>query len=93
MRIGFAALAGVVAFSTAAMAADQTIRSNELRASKIIGSTVYDNNNEKIGSVQDIMLGTGGRSISLLSTSAHFSVWGARTSPSICRKLKPIMIA
>jgi sporulation protein YlmC with PRC-barrel domain len=39
---------------------DQTIRSDELRASKIIGSSVYDRNNEKIGSVQDIILGTGG---------------------------------
>jgi len=55
------AVASVVALSTSAMAADQMIRSNELRASKIIGSSVYDRNNEKIGSVQDIILGTGGK--------------------------------
>jgi sporulation protein YlmC with PRC-barrel domain len=56
-----AAVAGIITISTAAMAADQTIQSNELRASKIIGSAVYDRNNEKIGSVQDIILGTGGK--------------------------------
>ena len=62
MRVGFMAVAaGLLALSTAANAADQTIRSNELRASKIIGSNVYDRNNEKIGSVQDIILGSGAK--------------------------------
>ena len=61
MRIAIMTVAGLIAMSTAGFAADQTIRSDELRASKIIGSTVYDRNNEKIGSVQDIILGTGGK--------------------------------
>ena len=62
MRVGFIAMAaGVLALSTAANAADQMIQSNELRASKIIGSNVYNRNNEKIGSVQDSILGTGGK--------------------------------
>jgi sporulation protein YlmC with PRC-barrel domain len=61
MRICLMTVASLLAFSTVAMAADQTIRSDELRASKIIGSSVYDNNNAKIGSVQDIILGKGGK--------------------------------
>lgn len=62
MRIGLMTVAAsMLASATASPAADQTIQSNELRASKIIGSRVYDHNNEKIGSVQDIILGTGGK--------------------------------
>ena len=72
MRIRILALAGLVAFSTAAMAADQTIRSDELRASKIIGSSVYDHNNQKIGSVQDIVLGTGGKVDSVIVDVGSF---------------------
>jgi sporulation protein YlmC with PRC-barrel domain len=57
----FALALGSAAVCSTAFAADQTIKSNELRASKIIGSSVYDHNNQKVGSVQDIILGTGGR--------------------------------
>ena len=66
------ALAAVVALSTTAMAADQTIRPNELRASKIIGSSVYDRNNEKIGSVQDIILGSGAKVDSVIVDVGSF---------------------
>jgi sporulation protein YlmC with PRC-barrel domain len=55
------AIAGAMLAGGTAFAADQTIQSNELRASKVIGSSVYDHNNQKIGSVQDIILGTGGK--------------------------------
>jgi sporulation protein YlmC with PRC-barrel domain len=60
-------LAGALTLGTgAAFAADDshgvsTIKPDELRASKVIGSSVYDHNNQKIGSVQDIILGQGGR--------------------------------
>jgi sporulation protein YlmC with PRC-barrel domain len=78
MRSGFLAVAGLLAISTTAMAADQTIRSDELRASKIIGSSVYDNNNEKIGSVQDIILGKGGKVDSVVVDVGTFLGMGGK---------------
>src|ERR1700742_5177726 len=79
MRVGFMAVAaGLLALSTAAMAADQTIQSNELRASKIIGSSVYDKNNEKIGSVQDIILGTGAKVDSVVVDVGTFLGMGGK---------------
>ena len=47
--------------STAAFAADTQIKSDEMRASKIIGSTVYDRNNQSMGSVKDIVIAKGGQ--------------------------------
>jgi len=38
-----------------------TTQSGELRASQVIGSTVYDNQNRNIGSVKDIVLGQDGK--------------------------------
>jgi sporulation protein YlmC with PRC-barrel domain len=38
-----------------------TTRSGELRASELIGSTVYDVQNQDIGSVKDVVLGHDGR--------------------------------
>lgn len=78
MRISAMTLAGIMAFSTAAIAADQTIRSDELRASKVIGSSVYDRNNEKIGSVQDIILGTGGKVDSVVVDVGTFLGMGGK---------------
>ncbi len=40
--------------------AGETIKPDQMRATKIIGSSVYDINNEKLGSVQDIVLDNGG---------------------------------
>ncbi len=79
MRLGYIAVAaGLLAISTAANAADRTIHSNELRASKIIGSTVYDRNNQDIGSVQDIILGTGGRVDSVVVDVGTFLGMGGK---------------
>jgi sporulation protein YlmC with PRC-barrel domain len=78
MRIGVLTVASLLAFSSAAMAADQTIRSDELRASKIIGSSVYDRNNEKMGSVQDIILGTGGKVDSVIVDVGTFLGMGGK---------------
>jgi sporulation protein YlmC with PRC-barrel domain len=78
MRIAIATMAGLLAFSTVAIAADQTIRSSELRASKIIGSSVYDRNNEKIGSVQDIILGSGGKVDSVVVDVGTFLGMGGK---------------
>lgn len=58
-------------------AAPQTIRSDELRASKVIGSAVYDRNNQKVGSVQDIILGPGGKVDNVIvSTGSTMGVGG-----------------
>ena len=38
-----------------------TIQPNEMRASKIIGSSVYDRQNRDIGKVSDVILARGGR--------------------------------
>lgn len=42
-------------------AGSDMIRPDEMRASKIIGSAVYDRDNQKLGDVQDIILGKDGR--------------------------------
>jgi sporulation protein YlmC with PRC-barrel domain len=41
--------------------AGQTIRPDQVRASKMIGSTVYDTQNQKIGDVRDIVLDKSGQ--------------------------------
>jgi len=78
MRSSLLAVAGLLAVSGTAMAADQTIRSDELRASKIIGSSVYDTNNQKMGSVQDIILGTGGKVDSVIVDVGTFLGMGGK---------------
>jgi sporulation protein YlmC with PRC-barrel domain len=54
----------VVAAAPLARAADTTgavqIKSNEMRASKIIGSSVYDAQSQKLGTVQDLVIAKGG---------------------------------
>jgi sporulation protein YlmC with PRC-barrel domain len=46
---------------TRAAATAAGIQPDEMRASKIIGSAVYDVQNRKIGSVQDLVLGKSGK--------------------------------
>jgi sporulation protein YlmC with PRC-barrel domain len=59
------ALGALVVASPLARAADTTgaaqIKSSEMRASKIIGSSVYDTNNQKLGTVQDLIVAKGGQ--------------------------------
>jgi sporulation protein YlmC with PRC-barrel domain len=59
------ALGALVVASPLAYAADTTgavqIKSNEMRASKIIGSSVYDANNQKLGTVKDLVIAKGGQ--------------------------------
>ena len=47
-----------------------TIGPNQLRASKMIGSTVYDQDNKDIGSLKDIVLDRAGR-IAAMVVSTH----------------------
>ena len=46
--------------NTANNRAEMTIQSDQIRAHKLIGATVYDRNNQKIGSVQDLVLNRDG---------------------------------
>jgi sporulation protein YlmC with PRC-barrel domain len=59
------ALGALVITAPLARAADTTgavqIKSSEMRASKIIGSSVYDTNNQKLGTVQDLIVAKGGQ--------------------------------
>ncbi|MEI9987220.1 MAG: PRC-barrel domain-containing protein [Aliidongia sp.] len=56
-------LAVVLAASagTAALAADASIRPDEVRANKIIGTAVYDRQNQDIASVKDLILDKDGK--------------------------------
>jgi sporulation protein YlmC with PRC-barrel domain len=47
--------------STTANRADETIQPNQIRASKMIGSTVYDLQNRNIGKVRDLVLDRDGK--------------------------------
>src|SRR5579862_1282664 len=49
------------AYAAGNQAGTQSIRSDQMRASKVIGSSVYDRQNTKIGSVQDLILDKSGR--------------------------------
>ncbi len=54
------ALAAIIAVGTA-FAADHTIGPDQVRANKIIGTSVYDRDNEDVASVKDIILDKSGR--------------------------------
>jgi sporulation protein YlmC with PRC-barrel domain len=55
-------LAVVLAVSAgAALAADMTIRPDEVRANKIIGTAVYDRQNQDVASVKDLILDKDGK--------------------------------
>jgi len=55
-------LAAVLAMSAgAALAADMSIRTDEVRANKIIGTAVYDRQNEDVASVKDLILDKDGK--------------------------------
>jgi hypothetical protein len=62
-----------------------TTKSGELRSSQIIGSTVYDVQNENIGSVKDIILDKSGRVTDVVVDVGSFlgmggNTWGYRST-------------
>jgi sporulation protein YlmC with PRC-barrel domain len=60
--IAAAGLATVLATAgTAAFATDTTIQSDQVRANKIIGASVYDRENRDVASVKDLILDKSGR--------------------------------
>ena len=56
-----ASLPAAMAAGDAKSASAQTIRADQIRSSKFVGSSVYDRDNQKIGSVQDIIFDRTGR--------------------------------
>ena len=56
-----AAFAQTHATNTRVAVATNTIQSDEIRASKMLGSTVYDLQNRNIGSVKDLVLNKDGK--------------------------------
>jgi hypothetical protein len=67
------------------------IQPDELRATKILGSTVYDVQNRNIGGVKDLILGKDGK-VDASSTSAPFLEWEANTSRFHSATSKPTII-
>jgi sporulation protein YlmC with PRC-barrel domain len=61
-----------------ATSATFTTKSGELRSSKLIGSAVYDVQNEKIGSVQDIVLDKSGRVTAIVVDVGTFLGMGGK---------------
>ena len=55
------ALAAAAPVANAQTAATHSIQTDEIRASKMIGSAVYDVQNRKIGSVDDVILNKNGK--------------------------------
>jgi len=81
LMTGSAALA---ADQTASAPANQTITSSQVRASKIIGSSVYDVNNQKIGSVQDLVLNKDGRAVvAVVDVGSFLGVGGKDVAVSL----------
>ena len=65
--------------ATRAAVTSHIIQSDEVRASKMIGSSVYDLQNRNIGKVSDLVLNKNALSMSWLM-SARSSVWAVSTS-------------
>jgi sporulation protein YlmC with PRC-barrel domain len=65
--------------STTANRADETIQSDQIRASKMIGSTVYDVQNRKIGKVHDLVLNRDGKIAAVVVDVGTFLGMGGKS--------------
>jgi sporulation protein YlmC with PRC-barrel domain len=65
--------------STTANRADETIQPNQIRASKMIGSTVYDLQNRNIGKVRDLVLDRDGKIAAVVVDVGTFLGMGGKT--------------
>ena len=83
VALALAAAAPVVCAQTAtthdALVA-HSIQTDEIRASKMIGSAVYDVQNRKIGSVDDVILNKDGKVDAVVIDVGSFLEMEARTS-------------
>jgi sporulation protein YlmC with PRC-barrel domain len=59
--------------------ADETIQPDQIRASKMIGSTVYDVQNRKIGKVQDLVLNRDGKIAAVVVDVGTFLGMGGKS--------------
>ena len=59
--------------------ADETIQPNQIRASKMIGSTVYDLQNRNIGKVRDLVLDRDGKIAAVVVDVGTFLGMGGKT--------------
>jgi ribosomal 30S subunit maturation factor RimM len=57
-------------------------REGEWRASKLAGVSVYNESSEKIGDVNDVILGKSGNATKVILGVGAFSVWESTTLPS-----------
>jgi sporulation protein YlmC with PRC-barrel domain len=64
---------------TTANRAEETIQTDQLRASKMIGSAVYDVQNRKIGKVRDLILDREGKIASVVVDVGTFLGMGGKT--------------
>jgi hypothetical protein len=78
--------------ATAATATEAQIQPDQIRASKMVGSAVYDVQNRKIGHVKTWSSTVTGRLRRSSSMSALFWEWAGNTSPSACETSKPTII-
>jgi sporulation protein YlmC with PRC-barrel domain len=65
--------------STMANRADETIQTDQIRASKMIGSMVYDVQNRKIGKVQDLVLNRDGKIAAVVVDVGTFLGMGGKS--------------
>lgn len=60
------------------------VKPNEMRAAKMIGETVYDRNNQKVGSVQDIIVDTNGKVTAVvISVGSVLGIGGKNVAVSL----------
>jgi sporulation protein YlmC with PRC-barrel domain len=65
--------------STTINRADETIQTDQIRASKMIGSMVYDVQNRKIGKVQDLVLNRDGKIAAVVVDVGTFLGMGGKS--------------
>lgn len=72
---GAAAVGAAAGAVTSTMAVDSAALRNGRRASKVIGATVYNENNESIGEVDDIMIpASGGAPVAVISVGGFLGI-------------------
>lgn len=70
------ALVGLMAATIPAVNAD-TIHPDQVRASKMIGSAVYDINNQKIGTIDDLILNRNGQvAVAVVDVGSFLGIGG-----------------
>jgi sporulation protein YlmC with PRC-barrel domain len=61
---------------------------NDIRASKLIGSSVYNDHDEKIGSVDDVLLGSDNAATKVILSVGGFLGMGSKLVAVSCQQLQ-----